>query len=663
MGFTSAATDELKRPGRLVGWKLEARTDLDDGQAWRELPLADFRLLQDGNGAARLRAEVPDAGMDWADPDDQGNPLRLLSELRLTATVGGESDVLFRGRLTELDPAEGLIRLRALDWSCLLAETECDISLAPDETAELAVRQLSLVNGGAFGSVYGFTYAGAGDPAFNMDANPGTRRRSFVPGNIRLWYDAAMTMEVSPSHYQVNLPGGTVSILEDTAGNSYWLSGVRCYIEGTLDLADIYRTALKYPATSGGPGLADIELDIPDLGLTPAAAVTWQGSVAGLMDRLREANQANLRLWYDSAAAKFTLRLVEQQEVADQMLLSATERGRPRDISALYSRVVVSGKSERPVNVLAENATATDISTQGDWFSWDGLNVGADSSFAAVAPLLWDGDSSRGASLHNLAASENGGTGFYDSWYGFMQFDLGSMQRVQRVRAVLPGSRNLNAAAGHQGLFWPGIRLLASLDGLDWRLLSPLAQGRFEPHSLLELRAPEITMPRLRYLRVQLGAYKHGFDNQSDPSIGLAELELYTAEEYRIVREIDPLATPPSWYEYSADYDGDGLDDRFLRNRPLLWERLGGRHRTLFTRFDGNEFLAQDRATDLLAESLRQFAGIEWRCLPDPRIRLWQTVAGEDRIGSTVMALVERVEHTPRATLVGGTDYMAEETG
>ncbi|MCB1219284.1 MAG: hypothetical protein H7A35_05440 [Planctomycetales bacterium] len=662
MGFTSAATTELKRPGRLLGWKLEARTDLTDDMAWVELPLSDFRLLHDSSGAARLRAEVPDAAMDWADPDDAGNPLRLLSELKLTATIGAESEVLFRGRVTELDPSEGLIRLRALDWSCLLAETECDIAMSPDETAEVAVRQLSLVNGGAFGSIYGFTYSGGSDPAFNQDANPGTRRRSFVPGEIRLWYDSAMTLEVSPSHYQVNLTGGTLSILEDTAGNSYWLSGVRCYIEGTLDLAEVYRTALRYPASEGGPGRTDPELDIPDLGLSPAGAISWQGSVSALFRRLRDANQANLRLWYDPQAAKFVLRLVEQQQTADTLLLSASERGRPRDISALYSRVVVSGKSERPVNVLADTAVASDISTQGDWFSWDGLNVGADSSFAAVSPLLCDGDTSRGASLHHLAASENGGTGFYDSWYGFMQFDLGEVRRVQRLRAVMPGSRNLNSAAGHQGLFWPGIRVLASIDGLDWRLLSPLAQGRFEPHSLLEIGPDEITMPRLRYLRVQLGAYKHGFDNQSDPSIGLAELELYCEETYRVVREIDPLAMPPTEYTYSSDHDGDGFTDRLIRNHPLLWARLGGRHRTLFTDFDGNEFLAQDRATDLLAESLRQLSGIEWRSLPDPRIRLWQTVEGTDRAGNTVSALVERVEHTPRATVIGGTDYLAEET-
>jgi hypothetical protein len=663
MPFTESATNELRRTGRHIGWSLEARSDLTDDEAWQELPLADFRLLQDTTGAARLRCEVPDAGGDRGDPDAVDNPLRLLGELRLTSHVGSESAVLFRGRVTELDPAEGLIRLRALDWSCLFAETECDVSLAPDETTELSVRQLSLIGGGMLGSVYGFVYTGPGDLAFNTGSNPGTRRRSFVPGEIRLWYDSAKTSEVSPSHYQVNLTGGTVSILEDTAGSSYWLSGVRCYIEDTLDLAELYRAALKYPVAKGGPGLVDEDLDIPDLGLSPAGAIGWQGSLSGLFAKLRDSQQANLRLWYEPETAKFVLRLVEQQATAELELLSAAERGRPRDISALYSRVVVSGKSERPGNALANGATPSDTSTAGDWFSWDGLNVGADSSFAAVSPNLWDGDVSRGASLHNLAASENGGTGFYDSWYEYMQFDLGEEERVQRVRAVMPGSRNLNSAAGHQGLFWPGLRLLGSLDGSEWRLLSPLLQGRFAPHSLVEAAGGDLTMPRLRYLRVQLGAYKHGFDNLSDPSIGLAELELYTTESYRVVREIDPLATPASFHTYSADYDGDGFLDRWQRNRPLLWARLGQRHRTLFTDFAGNEFLAADRATDLLAESLRQFSGMAWRSLPDPRIRLYQTVSAKDRTGSVASALVERIEHSPRATLVGGTDYLSEEAG
>lgn len=663
MGYTQLATDELRRPGRRVSWQLEARSDLSDEQAWQVLPMTDFRLLADTAGAARLRAEIPDAAGSWRDPEDAANPLRLLSELRLSCMVGAESEVLFRGRVSELDPGEGLLRLRALDWSCLFAETECRLQLAPDETAELSVRQLSLIGSGAFGSVYGLTYTGPGDLAFNADSPAGTRRRSFVAGEIRLWYDSAMTLEVAPGHYQVNLAGGSVSILEDTAGHAYWLSGVRCYIEGTLDLAEIYRTALQYPAASGGPGLAAQQLDMPDLGLSPAGAIGWQGPVAGLLAKLRETQQANLRLWYDPEADSFVLRLLEQQPSADNELLSASERGRPRDIAQFYSRVVLEGLSERPVNVLADTAVASDTSSQGDWFSWDGLNVGADDSFANVAGLLWDGDVSRGASLHNLAASENGGTGFYDSWYEYMQFDLGSLQRVQRLRAVLPGSRNLNAAAGHQGLFWPGLRLLGSLDGSDWRLLSPLLQGRFAPHSIVEVSGGEILLPELRYLRVQLGAYKHGFDNQTDPSIGLAELEVYTAERYRVVREIEPAAAPASWYVYTADYDGDGQPDRWLRNHPLLWQRLGGRHRTLFGQFAGNEFLAQDRATDLLAESLRQFSGIEWRCLPDPRIRLYQTVAGLDSAGHMVRALVERIEHSPRGTLVGGTDYLAEEAG
>ncbi|MEZ5336860.1 MAG: hypothetical protein R3F46_01220 [bacterium] len=54
----------------------------------------------------RLRAEIPDARQQWGDPDDPGNPLRLLSELKLTALVAGKQ-VLFRGRVAELDPAEG----------------------------------------------------------------------------------------------------------------------------------------------------------------------------------------------------------------------------------------------------------------------------------------------------------------------------------------------------------------------------------------------------------------------------------------------------------------------------------------------------------------------------------------------------------------------------
>ena len=74
---------------------------------------------------------------------------------------------------------------------------------------------------------------------------------------------------------------------------------------------------------------------------------------------------------------------------------------------------------------------------------------GAPAHEKVVGLNLWDGDANLGAAVHNLPASENGGSNRYDSWYDFIKVDLGTVQRVHRARATLPGSRNVNAAAGH----------------------------------------------------------------------------------------------------------------------------------------------------------------------------------------------------------------------
>jgi hypothetical protein len=640
-----------------------AELSTDAGQSWRDAPLLDFALTREAGSPASLRLSLP-AHELYGDEGAAGNPVKLLAHVRFTCTVDNESEVLFRGRVFRLEPREGSLEVHAQDWQCILSECECEVSLAPAETAEITpARELSLIAGGVFGSVYGFTYAGAGDLAFNTAGEAGTRRRAWAADDIRLWYDAAATAEVPPQHYQVNLTSGTVSILEDTAGRAYHASGVRCYLEGSLDWAEVVEAALSYPAAQGGPGLTAARLDLPPLGLDAAAPVYYRGRVDQFLRQLFEQQQANLRLWYDSANDRFTLRLIIQRGVgqADWELLQAQAAWLPRELHDLFSRVVVTGMSERPRNALTEAGTDVTPRETGEWFSWDGLNVGEDSSFTEMGGLLWDGDANLGASVHNLPASENGGTDRYDSWFGFLDVDLGSVQRLSRVRATLPGSRNLNAAAGHQGYFWPGLRVLVSEDGARWRLASAKLAGRFPPGEQLEARGAELLAVRARYLRVLCGAYKHGSENIDDPSIGLAELEVYVSEEYRVVKEADPAAAPASYYSYSADYDGDGEADSWRRNQPALMARLGGRHRTLFTDQSGalNEFLAHDYALDLLAESVRLLRQASWRCVCDPRVRLYDTVSFNDPPpGAPAVMLVERSVLRPDGTEITGTDYL-----
>jgi hypothetical protein len=182
----------------------------------------------------------------------------------------------------------------------------------------------------------------------------------------------------------------------------------------------------------------------------------------------------------------------------------------------------------------------------------------------------------------------------------------------------------------------------------------------------VEAAGGDVLHPKARYLKVQCGAYKHGFDNQDDPSIGLAELQVYTTEEFRVVRQIDPAASPASYYSYTADYDGDGTVDTWQRNQPGLWARLGGRHRTLLVDKSGElgEHLARDYALDLLAESVRLFSQLTYRAVCDPRIGLYATAAFGARQGADAGSiLVERVVLTPRGSEISGTDYLASPPG
>jgi hypothetical protein len=220
MSFTSTTTTHLARHNKSIAYTLELRTGFPESAEWQAVPLEDFSLTCEAGLPAVLRAEVINAppGMGgepppplttsylrYSDERDPANPLQLGATARLVCTVGGgpppplvdpeewpepESEVLFYGRVFSLTPREGRVSLVAHDMLALLAEVECDVSFAPDETDELDVRELSLVADGALGSVWGYTYLGSGDDAFNQDDNPGTRRRSWAPGDIRLWYDA-----------------------------------------------------------------------------------------------------------------------------------------------------------------------------------------------------------------------------------------------------------------------------------------------------------------------------------------------------------------------------------------------------------------------------------------------------------------------------------------
>lgn len=670
MPFTSATTSHLQQFDKRVDYRLELRNAFPEGSTWRTYPFETFTLTHDASAEGRvtpatLRATLCNSELNFSREAAPDCRTQLFAQARLTCTVDQESEQLFIGRIYRVEPTDCSFTFLAQDPLALTHECECELALAPLSTAELPAREVTLCGGGVFGSVFGFTYTGPGDPAFNTGPQPGTRRRAWAAGDIRLWYDLSATLEVPPQHYQVNLPSGVVSVLEDPTGRNYYASGVRCYIEGSLDWAQVVSAALAYPREAGGIGALPEELDCPATGLDLAAPLYFRGRVSDLFREILSQQQQNLRLWYDSREAKYVLRVVKQQPSGQEqwILQHAVSIMQPRELQDVYSRVVVSGLHEHPRNALTEAATViTGAVTQGDWFGWHGVDHGWALAADQALRLLYDGDYNIGCGAHNLAQSEGGGTDKYNSWYSFAIIDLGGLRRITRLRVGLPSSRNINASAGHQGAFWPGLQVLGSTDGATYHLLSPLLHGRFPPLHQLEAGSADITLPQVRFVKLVLGAYKYGVAGGHDPQIALGEFEIYASEEYRVVKEIDGNAEPATYYSYTADYDGDGIVDSWQRNHPALWMRLGQRHRTLMEDRAGdvNEYMAHDRALDLLAESVRLFQQVRHRSVCDPRVRLYDTASVPDAMNGAVSGiLVEHVAISPAGAEISGTNYLA----
>jgi hypothetical protein len=380
--------------------------------------------------------------------------------------------------------------------------------------------------------------------------------------------------------------------------------------------------------------------------------------VGDLVRDLQARFQKNLKLWYCAATQQWTLRLVTQKPAVavDWALIHPVSINQARSSRDLYSRVVAKGSVALPRNALAEPSTQVLPMADGNWFSWTKLNGGPAGSPAAVIRQLYDGDANKGVGVDELPGIDK-----YNAWYELCKIDLGAVKLLELVRAWLPFSANPNASAGHQGLFWPGLRLLVSDDDLTYHLASPVIDGRYAPKTKLEVERSRIAVPRCRYIKVHCGAFKQGDSNHSNPAIGLLELELYTATEYRVQREITG-AGAPEFYSYTGDFDGDGLLDRWPRNHPDLLARLRGRHRTLFLDLGRqySEELAGDVALSHLEEAVRVFQGVAYRAVCDPRVQQYQTVAVEDGVNGSVQSLlVEAVSLTDEGSEIRGADYLA----
>jgi hypothetical protein len=519
----------------------------------------------------------------------------------------------------------------------------------------------------------------------------GAGRRSWATGNIQLWREASVTAlvtddptqdppwedthgEVPPKHYSIDYLSGAIKLLEPAStpdgARTYYVTGVDCYKESAataatdMDYARLYETAWQYAKASGGAGLTAGQCSLPDTGIDINTAFYYQGSLGTLMDKVREATQVNLKHYWDSATKKLTLKLVSQAAVADVALLDPVSISQPRDERDLYTRIVVTGQSTLPQNECNSSTVTSVVTGTPAYFAWNANEAAANTSnFDAVKDKLYDGDAAMSTGAMSLAATGDwtAATGKYDGWYSFCQLDMGSTKRVYHIRLHMPGSRNENYPYGDQRVidgtndvgFWPGVKVYGSLNGSDWYIMAPGLNGHFKPMDMVEARGDDILRPKARYIRVVCQPYKHGIKGQSDPSIGLGEFEVYADSTYRHIFEIDPNATPATYYEYA---DGTA----WKRNYSNLYTRVGGfktQYRDLGNDYD--EYLARDIGIKMLAESIRLFQSAEYTGTLDPRVNLYDTVSATDDMNGNLSFMVTGIVDTPERTTISGTDYLA----
>ena len=382
------------------------------------------------------------------------------------------------------------------------------------------------------------------------DGGPGFTLGTEIGHDITAVAAATDKFTIAGDYSDIFATGGQICIQGSTGNDgTYTIAGVtvtggNTVIETNEDFTD---------ATVDGTLSHDLTIDL-------SGNFRYEGRISDLFAKVRTEQQVNITYSYDPQRNKHLVRLVTQKASAseDYTLTSEISIDQTRDIRDFFTRVVATGSSELPPNVLAfdgvkiddDDAAVVDMNdwrneeaVAGDFFEWNKTNGGSDSTFDEEKEHLADGDQGVGIGCHNLPATENGGANRYDSWYYFKRTDMGAERHIQRIRAVLPPSANKNQDTRYSDdnseTFWPGIWIQVSEDNTNWFDISPdLYKMRRKPGTMIDVRKGNIARAKCRYVRVYLGAFKQGFENSTDPAIGLMALEIYTTEEYRIVKEI-----------------------------------------------------------------------------------------------------------------------------
>ncbi|MCD6283563.1 hypothetical protein J7J84_08225 [bacterium] len=634
MGFTETARQHLQQLDKRVCYTLLARNSHPEGSDWVELKLASagFVLVSDRTEfAASLEFTIPASDSACFAELDPGNVLALFSEVKLVCEVAGESEILFRGFVTEIREEGAHIRVFARDHALKLSRTICAVEIEGDRTDEIENAPLIALAGEFDDHTYGF------DPNVTpLGFSSEGKRRAWKPGDIRIYENGE---EASPDFYRVYPMSGVVKFL-DPLPASPTVSGVRCYIEATSDAAKAVAEALQHPEDDGGIGAASGELDLPDIGIG-LHLLEWKrgdGHTSDCVSRIADRLPRNYFFHYDSEAGKYTHGLLEQKETPARPLINVSSFARIRTRERIYTRVVVHGARTNPPN-LALNATVADLQAGvGEKYEWNGNEKHFGEGSVA---LTCDGDSNRGFGRHDAPYSYE----FYD----FAKYDLGldgngQPPRVSAVGIVAANSKNVNSQKSANSKFSYGYEILGSTDDISYERVSPDAHLLLPP--LAEALLTNLTMRRMRYVKVRVKPAKDGVSNESDPGLALNEIRIFGEGDF-VVEAAVQATDPGEPYYY-----------------PELLEKTDGAGPQVLTVEVGDELPESEAlklARDLLEESLYAYFGYEAVCIADPTVRVGDTVSCTHPVTGNAQAfLVERVELAPARTRVFGTDYNAE---
>jgi hypothetical protein len=274
----------------------------------------------------------------------------------------------------------------------------------------------------------------------------------------------------------------------------------------------------------------------------------------------------------------------------------------------------------------------------GEAFEWQGNErLNGQGSIALIA----DGDPNHGFGRHNKP--------YLYQFYDFALIDLGLdgdglPPRISAIELTAANSYNVNSQKSANTKFSFGYEILSSLDGIDYERISPDTQVLLAPLQIA--RIDNLTMPRMRYVKVRVKPAKDGVSNDSDPGLALNEIRIFGDDTFTAEAALQD--TDPNGEFYC----------------PELLEKCGGAGAQVLLVDIGDtlpECEAAKLAADLLAESLCNYMSFEVETSANPTVLVGQTVAyAHPASGTMCTFLVERIELTPSRSRIFGTDFNAE---